>query len=36
MEDVWFVPAIMAGVIAVIFFLTFWDKTKVGNEEDDA
>ncbi|MGY8639867.1 MAG: MFS transporter [Verrucomicrobiales bacterium] len=32
----WFVPAIMAGVIAVIFFLTFWDKTKVGNEEDDA
>lgn len=29
-KDFWIFPAIMAGVIAVIFFLFFWDKTEVG------
>ncbi len=29
----WILPAIMAGVIAVIFFATFWDKTEVTDEE---
>lgn len=31
----WMFPAMMAAVICVIFFLTFWDKTKVM-EDDDA
>lgn len=29
----WTFPAIMAGVIALIFFAAFWDKTKVVEEE---
>ena len=28
----WIFPAIVAAVIAVIFFLTFWDKTKVSDD----
>ncbi len=31
----WTFPAIMAGVIALVFFAAFWDKTKV-TEEDEA
>lgn len=27
-KDYWMLPAIMAAVIAVVFFLLFWDKTK--------
>ncbi|MFT5466913.1 MAG: hypothetical protein ACI8UO_002014 [Verrucomicrobiales bacterium] len=34
-KDYWMFPAIIAAAITVIFFLTFWDKTKVGNEGDD-
>ena len=30
----WVFPAAMAGVIAVIFFLTFWDKTQVTEDEE--
>ena len=29
----WMFPAIMAAVIAAVFFLAFWDKTRVGDEE---
>ncbi|MCB1230198.1 MAG: MFS transporter [Verrucomicrobiae bacterium] len=29
----WMFPAFMAAVIAVIFFVSFWDKTRVGDEE---
>ena len=29
-------PAMMAAVIAIIFFAGFWDKTRVGDESDDA
>jgi nucleoside transporter len=32
-KEFWIFPAIMAGVIMVIFLLAFWDKTKVGDEE---
>ena len=32
-KDFWVYPAMMVAVIAVIFFLAFWDKTKVT--EDD-
>lgn len=32
-KNFWTFPAIMALVITVIFFLAFWDKTKVGDEE---
>lgn len=31
----WVFPAGMAGVVAVIFFLTFWDKTKVNEQGDE-
>lgn len=31
----WFVPAIMAGAIAVLFFVAFWDKTQVTSDDDD-
>ncbi len=30
----WMFPAIMAAVIAVLFFATFWDKTQVGNDDE--
>ncbi len=29
----WILPAIMAGVIAVVFFVAFWDKTQVHEDE---
>ena len=32
----WTLPAIMAAVILVIFFVTFWDKTKVVEDEEDS
>lgn len=32
----WMTPAIMAIVIAVIFFFTFWDKSKVSEESADS
>ena len=32
----WMFPAIIAAVITVIFFVAFWDKTVVGNEESDS
>ena len=32
-KEFWMLPAGMAAAIAVLFFLTFWDKTKVGNDE---
>lgn len=36
-KDFWIFPAVMAGIIAGIFFLFFWDKTVVGadNIEED-
>ena len=30
----WIFPAAMAGVIAVVFFLTFWDKIQVTEDEE--
>lgn len=35
-QEFWMFPAIMAGAIAVVFFLAFWDKTRVGDESDDS
>ncbi len=32
-KEFWMFPAIMAAVITVIFFASFWDKTQVGDEE---
>ncbi|MFK5923071.1 MAG: MFS transporter [Verrucomicrobiota bacterium] len=32
-KEFWILPAIMAGVIAVIFFVAFWDKTQVHEDE---
>lgn len=32
-KSFWITPAIMAAAIAVLFFLTFWDRTKVTEEE---
>ncbi|MCB1093129.1 MAG: MFS transporter, partial [Verrucomicrobiae bacterium] len=31
-KDFWIFPAIVAAVIAVIFFLSFWDKTQVTDD----
>ena len=33
-KEFWIFPAIMAGVIAVVFFAAFWDKTKVMDGEE--
>ena len=33
-KSYWLFPAIMAGVIAVIFFVAFWDKVSVTDQED--
>jgi hypothetical protein len=33
-KSYWLFPAIMAGVIAVVFFLAFWDKVSVTDQED--
>lgn len=36
-QSFWLLPAIIAGVIAVIFFLAFWDKIQVADaDEEDA
>ena len=32
-KEFWILPAGMAAGIAVLFFVAFWDKTKVGNDE---
>ncbi len=29
----WMFPAMMAGAITLLFFLAFWDKTRVGDDE---
>lgn len=31
----WLMPAIFAAVVAVVFFVTFWDKTQVGTEAEE-
>lgn len=31
----WLIPCIMAGVIAILFFVLFWDKTKSSDVETD-
>lgn len=33
-KSFWMFPAIMGGVVAVIFFLAFWDKIKVTEDDD--
>lgn len=30
----WIFPAIMAGAVAVLFFVAFWDRTKISNEDE--
>jgi nucleoside transporter len=32
-KEFWMFPAMMAGAICLLFFFTFWDKTKVMDEE---
>lgn len=32
-KEFWILPAIMAGLIAVVFFISFWDKTQVHEDE---
>ena len=34
-KSFWMLPAIMAGVIAVVFFLGFWDKSADTVNADD-
>ncbi len=34
-KDFWFIPAGMAGLIAIIFFLTFWDKMSNHDANDE-
>lgn len=34
-KSFWMFPAIMAAVIAVVFFLAFWDKIKVTEDDDE-
>ena len=34
-QSFWMLPAIIAGVIAVIFFVAFWDKIQVTEEDGD-
>ena len=34
-QSFWMLPAIIAGAIAVIFFLAFWDKIQVTEEDGD-
>jgi len=34
-KSFWMFPAVTAGIIAVIFFFAFWDKTKVADEDED-
>ena len=33
-KDFWMFPALMAAAIAVIFFLAFWDKIEVGDDDE--
>ena len=35
-KSYWLFPAIMAGVIAVVFFVAFWDKVSVTDQEDNS
>jgi len=35
-KSFWILPAIMAAVITVVFFASFWDKTEVTDEEEAA
>jgi len=34
-KSFWMFPAIMAAVVAVIFFVAFWDKIKVTEDDDE-
>lgn len=34
-KSFWILPAIMAGVIAVVFFLAFWDKVQVTEDDGE-
>jgi hypothetical protein len=35
-KSFWMFPAIMAAVVAVIFFVAFWDKIKVTEDDDES
>ncbi len=35
-HDFWVFPAVMAGIIAVIFFFAFWDKISMGSDEESS
>src|SRR5690606_33665224 len=32
-KSFWLFPALLAAIIAVLFFVTFWDKTRVTEDE---
>jgi len=31
-ENFWIYPSLLAGGIAVLFFLAFWDKVEISND----
>ena len=35
-KSFWMFPAIMAGIVAVIFFFAFWDKVSIASDEEDS
>jgi nucleoside transporter len=35
-KEFWVYPAIMAGVIAVIFFVAFWDKISISSDDENS
>jgi len=35
-NEFWIYPAIMAGVIAVIFFAAFWDKISITSDDENS
>ena len=35
-EEFWVYPAVMAGIISVVFFFAFWDKISIGSDEESS
>ena len=35
-EEIWVYPAVMAGIISVVFFFAFWDKISIGSDEESS
>ena len=35
-QEFWVYPAVMAGIISVVFFFAFWDKISIGSDEESS